>query len=344
MSTHSAVLALISYPLLANLSPNVIRFRWGFRRGLVPMPPDVEAQAEAADRTALFVIYLVLLAVIIFFLRRSSIPAYAIGLTTENWKSAIAVGGLFGCIGAGASVGAVLLGSVAAPDKLQEIPESRGPLATWCGLTVLASLSVEFWRAFCIVTLVRFDFSAWLAVMIVAVAYGSANLTRSTASALGAACFGGVAGFSFVKTGSLLAPVVMSLITAGTYVYRVRHVSLRKRAHLAPSALTCPVCKASFNPANAKKSLTVLTCPECGEQLHYETGWFGSVWFAVSFFGAPIAVYLLGFRDLNLVWVSAGGAICVFVLGIAVYSRFSSPKLELRSADLSLINRPKFPK
>jgi len=266
MSTHSAVLALISYPLLANLPPNVIRFRWGFKRGLAPMPPDVEAQAEAADRTALFVIYLVLLAVIIFFLRRSSIPAYAIGLTTENWKSGIAVGGLLGCVSA--SVGAVLLRSVAAPDKLQDIPESRGPLATWCGLTVLASLSVEFWRVFCIVTLVRFDFSAWLAVMIVAVAYGSANLTRSTASALGAACFGGVAGFSFVKTGSLLAPVVMSLITAGTYVYRVRHVSLRKRADAASSAVTCPVCKANFDSAKAKRSLTFLTCPECGEQLH----------------------------------------------------------------------------
>ena len=76
----------------------------------------------------------------------------------------------------------------------------------------------------------------------------------------------------------------------------------------------------------------------------YETGWFGSVWFAVSFFGVPIAVYLLGFRDLNLVWVSAGATICIFVLGISIYSRFSSPKLELRNADLSLINRPKFPK
>ena len=342
MSTHSAVLALISYPLLANLPPNFIRFRWGFKRGLTPMPPDVEAQAEAADRAALFVIYLVLLAVIIFFLRHSSIPAYAIGLTTENWKSGIAVGGLLGCVSA--SVGAALLRRLAAPGKLREIPESRGPLATWCGLTVLWALSVELWRVFCIVTLVRFDFSAWLAVMIVAVAYGSASLTTSTARALGAACFGGLAGFSFVKTDSLLAPVVMSLITAGIYVYRVRRVSPRKGAHPTPSALTCPVCKASFNPANAKKSLTVLACPECGEQLQYETGWFGSVWFAVSFFGVPIAIYLLGFRDLNLVWVSVASAICVFVLGIGIYSRFSSPKLELRSADFSLINRTKIPK
>jgi len=342
MSTHSAVLALISYPLLANLPPNVIRFRWGFKRGLAPMPPDVEAQAEAADRAALFVIYLVLLAVIIFFLQRSSIPAYAIGLTTESWKSGIAVGGLLGCVGA--SVGAVLLRSIAASDKLQEIPESRGPWETWCGLTALASLSVEFWRVFCIVTLVRFDFSAWLAVMVVAVVYGSASLTTSTARALGAACFGGVAGFSFVKTGSLFAPVVMSLIVMGTYVYRVRHLSLRKRADPAHSAVTCPVCNAAFDLTKARKTLTVFTCPECGEQLHYEAGWFGSVWFAVSLFGVPVAVYLLGFRDLSLVWVSAGAAICVFVLGISIHSRFSSPKLELKSADLSLINRPKFPK
>lgn len=342
MSTHSAVLALISYPLLVNLPPNVVRFRWGFRRGLAPMPPDVELQAEAADRAALFVIHLVLLAVIIFLLQRSSISAYAMGLTTENWKSGIAVGGLLGCVNA--SVGAVLLRSVAAPGKLQEIPESRGPLATWSGLTVLGSLSVEFWRVFCIVTLIRFDFSAWLAVMVVAVAYGSASLTTSTAKALGAACFGGVAGFSFVKTGSLLAPVVMSLITTGTYVYRARHVSLRKRADPARSAVTCPVCKAAFDLTKVKRTLTAFTCPECGEQLQYETGWFDSVWFAVSFFGVPIAVYLLGFRDLSLVWVSAGSAICVFALGIAIHSRLRPPKLELRSADLSLINRPKFPK
>lgn len=252
MSTHSAVLALISYPLLANLSPNVIRFRWGFKRGLAPMPPDVEAQAESADRVGLFVIYLVLLAVIIFFLRRSSISAHAIGLTTENWKSGIAVGGVLGFVGA--SVGAVLLRSVAAADKLQEIPESRGPWATWCGLTALGAMSVEFWRVFCIVTLVRFDLSAWLAVMIVAAAYGSVSWTTSTARALGAACFGGVAGFSFVKTGSFLAPVVLSLITTVTYAYRVRHVSLRKRADPARSAVTCPVCKAAFDLTKVKKT------------------------------------------------------------------------------------------
>jgi hypothetical protein len=283
MPASFAISILVFYPLLFNLPLNIVRFQWGFNQGLAPMPPDVQERAEAADRAVLLVMYLILLAVVASLLNRSLISIYAVGLTTANWKSAMALGALISYVPV--SLGA-LLQRFLATDKPGEEPESRGPLAIWCGLTVLGALSVELWRAFCIATLIRLELSPWVAVLVVAIAYGASQVTTSTARAAGAATFGAVAGILFVKTSSLLAPLTMGLVVAGAELYRVRELAsrvlrtvvaleyaggskIREKPQDTRRNVTCPSCNAIFNPGKVKMTWRTFTCPDCGEVLEY---------------------------------------------------------------------------
>ncbi len=340
MSVRTTILALVLFPLLNVLPLNLVRFQWGFRQGLAPMPPEVQERAEAADRAVLLVIYVTLLTVGAILLHGSAISVYTVGLTANNWKSAIALGVLISYVPLG--VGAVLQ-RILPPDELRKDPEARGPLATWCGLGALGSFSIEFWRALCIAALIRLDLSASIAVLIAAVAYGAPQLTSSTPRAAGTAVAGGVAGFLFVKTGSLLAPLTMSLIIAGAHLYRVRHIPSRAPINLAPLKyaiysqtinraqnlsryVTCPVCSASFHPGKVKRTLGTFTCPECGEVLEYETrGFFDYFLFVLCLYGVPIVLYYIGYRDLTLILVSIGAASLIFFFGIAIHGLLIPP-------------------
>jgi len=307
MSVTKTILALASYPLLFVLPLNPMHFQWGFSRGLAPMPPEVQDRAEAADRTVLLLIYVTLLMVGALLLRGLSISVDTLGLNATNWKSAIALGVFMSFI----SVGII---GLMPPEQLRKEPEARGPLAMWCGLRALESFSVEFWRALCIVALIRLDFSAWIAVLITVLAYQAPRLIRSTPTAAGAATFGAVAGFLFVKTGSLLAPLSMSLITGGFYIYRTRHAQIR--------SVTCPFCSVRFQPGRP------FICPQCGESLQYAPPGqvFISVWFPLCVYGVPILSYCIGYRDFTSIVVSIGAAFLIYNFGFAIHDLIVPPK------------------
>ena len=359
MFAGSAIFILVFYPLLFNLPLNFVRYQWGVKRGLAPMPPEMQKRAEAADRAVRLVMYLILLATVVSLLNRSQVSTYAVGLTTANWKSAMALGVLVSYVPV--SLGA-LLQRFLATDKPGEEPESRGPLAIWCGLTVIGALSVEFWRAFCIATLIRLELFPWVAVLVVAIVYGASQITTSIARAVGAATFGAAAGFLFVKTGSLLAPLTMSLIVAGAELYRVRHLASRVlRTVVAlgyPSVskigekqrntrrnVACPSCNASFNPGKVKMALTSFTCPDCGEVLEYETGTFDYILAYFCLFGVPALLYYLGYRSLSLIPLSIAVAVVILFLGIAIQSFISPSKAQVKltygGSGLRLTDKPK---
>lgn len=294
MSATTTILALVLYPLLNSLPLNLVRFRWGLRQGFAPMPPDVKERAEAADRTSYLGICVTLLTVVVLLMRSSSISAHVVGITASNWASAIALGAILSFV----PVSLVqALPQNLSPKKLREDMESRGPLAEWIGLRAVCSFSTEFWRAFCIVALIGLGLPAWIAVLIAAVAYGVSDLSISTARAAGAASFGGVAGLLFVKTGSLLAPLTMSLIVAGFSLYRARHIPSQKTINLAP--LKCPVCSQPI--ARAHYSVWALyLCPGCGAELKIflDSDWVGMAVLCSSSC-AIVALYLLG---LDFIW------------------------------------------
>jgi hypothetical protein len=307
MSASTTLLALIAYPLLVNLPYNLIRFRWGLSQGLTPMPPEVEERAQTADRAAVLIFDLLLAAIVVAMLRDSSIPPYAVGLTLDNWKRAIALGGLLSFVPGGL----VSFLRFYAPSKPRNEPQSRGPLVLWGGLAVLGAFSIELWRAAIIAALIHQDVPAWIAITIASVAYGASQLKKSAGAVAGATFFGGVAGFLFVDTGSLLAPFTMSFITAGVHLYEVRHVSSRTRRGYASFSVTCPMCGSSFD----RRTVQGFACPDCGEELTYETETiFTYVWFMLSLYGFPILLYFLGVPFFVLI----GAPILLYLAGMII--------------------------
>jgi threonine/homoserine efflux transporter RhtA len=157
MSPNIPILALVLYPFLYVLPLNLVRFQWGFKKGLAPMPPEMEERAEAADRLVRFVSHAILLAVVVLLMHGSPISEYEVGLTADNWKSALGMGVLLSLFPLGLSE--LVLRNLP-PEEFRKELESRGPVAAWCGLTTLGSFSHELWRAFCIVALIRLGLSA----------------------------------------------------------------------------------------------------------------------------------------------------------------------------------------
>jgi hypothetical protein len=265
MPVGSVIFVLVLYPLLFNLPLNFVRLLWGYRQGLAPMPPHEQKRAEVVDRVTLLVVHMILLATVISLLNHSPLSLYAVGLTTANWKSAMALGVLLSFVPAG--LGA-LLQRFLPTNKPEEEPESRDPFAVWCGLTLLGAISVELWRAFSIAALIRLELSPWLAVLVVAIAYGSSQLSTNTARAVGTATFGAAAGFLFVKTGSLLAPLAMSLIVSGAELYRVRHMATRVlRTFVALEYSGGPQIRQKLG--NARRNVI---CPSCNARLQSGKG------------------------------------------------------------------------
>ena len=163
-------------------------------------------------------------------------------------------------------LGELFLSRVPPEDKRKEA-ESRGPVAVWCGIVLSGSFSLEIWRAFCIVALMRSGCPAWLAIVLTTLFSAAAWLQRSVAAALGAAAAGCGAGFLFVDSGSLLAPVSMGIIAGLTNLYHIRHA--RSGAPRASSRFSrpCPACGEAIRLPEVRWAGDMITCPSCGECL-----------------------------------------------------------------------------
>lgn len=331
MSFSIPISALLLYPILFLLPLNLVRFRWGFEAGLAPMPPEVQEKAEAADRLVLCVTHVILFAIVLLLMNASPISEHEVGLTADNWKLALGKGILFSLFPLG--LGELLWRNMP-PEKIREERESRGPLAAWCGLNTLVSFTHEFWRAFCIASLIRLGLSAWVAVLIVAVVYGTLHLQTSVAWALGSATFGGAAGFLFINTGSLLSPLTMGLIVAGANLYQVRQASSsidrigtnqgiphRESKYSRP----CPVCGAIIRFSEVHRVVDVLACPNCGESLTTEKK---DLWVigALSIVAAAYATRHLIYRDLLYTFLTEGFALVLFFLGAFLLGLFVPPR------------------
>jgi hypothetical protein len=342
---------ILFYPLLLILAANAVHLPWPFQQTL-PQTPGAQEPAKTVSWLVPLATHAILLAVVLALLSRSQIPVEAVGLTTTNWKSAVALAAVLSFIPLSLGVALQRLGG---PGESEQAEESRGPLAAWCGLAALSSVSIELWRTFCIASLVHSDLSPWIAVLIVAIAYGSPQIVTSVAAMAGATTFGTITGFLFVWTGSLLAPLTMSLIIAGVKLYRIRRVG---RLFLPPKSsentgrrryVTCPCCQASFDPRRVERTWNSFTCPGCGELLKYETPRFVS--FAMLFVQLvlPPLAFFEGYQGLSLlfIWVVVSPlvAITIGIILSLIVSPFVPPKAEQKltygDSGLHLTDRPK---
>jgi predicted RNA-binding Zn-ribbon protein involved in translation (DUF1610 family) len=331
MSFIVPISALVLYLCLYLLPLNLVRFRWGFEEGLAPMPPEVQEKAKAADRVVLCVTHVILLVIVVLLMHGSPISAYEVGLTADNWKAALGMGILLSLFPVGLSE---LLLRNTPPEKVRKESESRGPGAAWYGLDTLGSFTHEFWRAFCIVSLTRLGLSAWVAIVIVAVVYGTLHLQTSVARALGSAVFGGAAGFLFVNTGSLLAPLTMSLIVAGSNLYQVRQacasierIGTNQGLHRPESRYSrpCPVCGAIIRLSEVHRAVDMLACPNCGECLTTEKKYLWAIG-ALSLVAAACLTRHLVYREPAYILVTEGLAFVLFLVGAFLLGLLVPPK------------------
>lgn len=232
--------------------------------GPAPMPPEIETKAEAADRTSLLVIHLILFVLVAALLRENSIPLGEVGISLVNWKRALGMGFMFSLAFVGLSE---LFLSKAPPEHKRKQAESRGPVAVWCGIILAGAVSREFWRAFCIAGLIHFGFPPWLAIVLTALFSAAAWIQESFATAAGAAAAGCAAGFLFVDSSSVLAPVSMSIIGGLTDLYHVRRVNYRAPRASSRFSKPCPACGKTIQLSDVRWAGDMISCPSCGECL-----------------------------------------------------------------------------
>jgi hypothetical protein len=330
MSLAPVISLILFYPLLLILAANTVHLPWRFQQTL-PQTPRAQEPAKTVSWLVLLATHVILLAVVLALLSRSQIPAEAVGLTTTNWKSAITLAAVLSCVPLSLGVAPQRRGG---PGEPEEAEESRGPLAAWCGLAVLSSASIELWRTFCIASLVHSDLSPWIAVVIVAIAYGSPQIVTSVAAVAGATTFGTVTGFLFVGTGSLLAPLTMSLIIAGAKLYRIRRVGrlfLPSKSSENSSRrryVTCPCCQAGFDPRHVERTRNSFTCPGCGELLKYQLRRFDYFLFFSCLYGVPAVLYYEGYRGLSLILMYFVASPLIFFVIESVLFWIVSPEAE----------------
>jgi predicted RNA-binding Zn-ribbon protein involved in translation (DUF1610 family) len=324
MSLSIPISALVLYPFLYLLPLNLVRLRWGLGEGIAPMPPEVREKAEAADRGVLCATHIILLILVVLLMRSSSISVYEVGLTTENWKPAVGMGILFSLLPLG--LNELALRNVP-PEKILDQSESRGPAAVWYGLITIGSFTNEFWRAFCIVTLMHLGLSPWLAVPIVAVAYGALHIQTNVAKTLGSVAFGGAAGFLFIDTGSLLSPLTLGLLVAGANLYQVRRMASNRGIHRPESRFSkpCPVCGAIIRLSEVHRAADILACPNCAESLTTEKK---NLWVigALSIVAAVYVTRHLVYREPAYAMVTEALALILFMLAAFLLGLFVPPK------------------
>jgi predicted RNA-binding Zn-ribbon protein involved in translation (DUF1610 family) len=154
------------------------------------------------------------------------------------------------------------------------------------------------------------------------------------AMALGAATFGGAAGFLFVDTGSLLSPLTMGLIAGGAHLYQVRHAS-SSIERIGPNegirhpesrfSRPCPICGAIIRLSEVHKAGDILACPNCGESLTTEKK---DLWVvgALSLVAAAYATRHLVYRDPFYILATEGLAFVLFFRGAFLLGLFVPPQ------------------
>lgn len=198
-------------------------------------------------------------------------------------------------------------------------------MATWSGLIVLGSFSSEIWRAFCIVALIRHGFSAWLAIVLAALFFATVSLQISIARALGAAAFGGAAGFLFVNTGSLLAPLAMGVIGG-----LAKSLLCPARVFCRPASIPrysrpFPVCGDVIQLSKVRWAGDMVPCPNCGECL--TTKKYLWVIGVVSILTSAYATTHLVYRDPGYFLVTEGVAFALFLVMAFCFGLMVPPAL-----------------
>lgn len=202
-------------PLLYNLIPNPVLFRWYWSHRETPVPADVAQRAELVGNVIPFFAQGTLLAVLWMLISHSRLTPRALGLTADDWESGVGFGVLAGLAWLGFYV-VVLLAFRPSAERLARNWAVQVGLVYWLLLSASSAIVEEVWRAFCLVMLGEHGNA--IAVGVTTVAFGLGH-PMPLGRALSVMLFAIYAASLFLETRSLLVTVLAhAIVNIGVFV------------------------------------------------------------------------------------------------------------------------------
>jgi hypothetical protein len=207
MDTERALATLISYPLVILLIIDWARAwpRRGVNTGDFVREADKQARIEVVGRKLILVRLFVLFAIL--WATNRSLLGNLFQLASMHIPSAAITGVTFG-------LALILAGRLFSPTNGYF---KNGSIAFWMAVFFVGAFVEEIWRAICVVDFQEIGWSAPEAALVTALAFAAAHLAGRPSRIL-PACFlfelivGLALATSFVRTGSLVAPIAANLL------------------------------------------------------------------------------------------------------------------------------------
>ncbi len=190
-------------PLLYLGILNPVLFRWHYKHGNTPPPPDLARRAERVDNLIPFVALATVFVAVLGLLRWAGQNLGSLGLIYAGIQPAAAYGIAAGLIWLSLYAGVIFLFRPTAQDFSQHLP-ARWGLPLWLPLSLSSAIVEEVWRAYCLISMA--EFGNVIAISLMAAAYGLAHLLP-LGRALSATLFGIFAAYLFLNSGLLWVPI-----------------------------------------------------------------------------------------------------------------------------------------
>ncbi len=295
MTPLGAYIVLAVFPVFGVFWQEPVAASWGYKHGRLkipvpPLPPQLKERSERNYRYLLFLQYGLLCTCIYFLMRRYSVPTATVGLHLQHWLRFFGLG-----VAAGVSyliyMTAVRWGSRrlfgrATPSGPPEWL-SRGSASLWVLSDIVSCFVEEYWRAFCLLSLVGIGHGHLFAVVATSVAFSLAHYRAGpTAFEFGRlssqAIFGVLFALLFLWCRSIVPTFTGHLVVNLIALYRAR-AQLRRKLRTGAAAghgadaemdesvsggrcmVTCPLCGGWLGPENLKPG--TFRCPGCKQLL-----------------------------------------------------------------------------
>jgi membrane protease YdiL (CAAX protease family) len=242
--------SLAIFPVLSLLRPDPIQIRWGMQLAkqkmpFRPLPPHLKERSDQIDRRYLrFFQSGVMCASIYFLMRRYSVSATAVGLRFDHLSRYLALGA---AAGTSYLIYLRLVRMAAAILARRPIPYqpvgylTRGSAMLWVFGNILGCFAEEYWRAFCLFSVMVVGYEQWFAVLATSIAFAFAHYWghRPTSFQLGylsaAAAFGVFFALLLLWSNSIVVTYSGHLMVNLVALYRSRRATARVAATSAGS-------------------------------------------------------------------------------------------------------------
>lgn len=218
--------ALAISPVAVLLSINPVRFSWGYNHQSESMPPTVEENAEKLDRYISPGRSALIVATIIFLIRREHIPASHLGLHLNLWQINAALGILAGFLRLGFQ-GLIWRALFSNAGALGSGKPKKGPGLVQVLDSFLGPFSEELWIAFCLASMIGTQHSRAESILVTTLVFGALHYPYRL-GALAVATMGATSGLLFLWRGSLIPSYLFHFIGNLGALYWMSHGGVSK--------------------------------------------------------------------------------------------------------------------